>query len=183
MIKNFLNIVSDAFYSIIEERKILIFSLIFLISGFFIGLFFTSSFSLYATFLLSKNLFKCICFLLFQFLATTIICIILARTKGAFIFVFSVIFLRGLLFSFTLKYLFCNYSILASFLSSIIFLVIEIVILIKICLILIYYCRHNISVFCDFNLFFSFLALFDILLLFIILLVLFLILRPFLFVV
>ncbi len=183
MIKNFLNIISDAFYSIIEERKILILSLIFLISGFFAGLFFTSCFSLYTTFLLSKNLFKCLCFLLFQFLLTTILCVIFARTKGAFLLVFLLVFLRGLLFSLTIKYLFCNYSILASFLISIVFLAIEIAILIQICLISIYYCRHNISVFCNFYSFCIFLAIFAILSSVAILLVLFLILLPFLFVV
>lgn len=183
MIKNFLNIISDAFYSIIEERKILILSSIFLISGFFAGLFFTSCFSLYTTFLLSKNLFKCICFLLFQFAVAIIICIVFARTKGGLTLVFLLVFLRGLLFSLTIKYLFCNYSILASFLISIVFLAIEIAILIKICLILIYYCRHNISVFCNFHSFCVFLAIFSILSSFAILLVLFLILRPFLFVV
>ena len=130
-----------------------------------------------------ENLFKNICFLLIQFALITIVCIVFSRTKGAFIFIFSLVFLRGLLFSLTIKYLFCNYSILASLLISIVFLAIEIAILTKICLILIYYYKHNISVFCNFYSFCSFLSIFATLTTFAVLLVLFLILRPFLFVV
>ena len=144
MLKKFLNTLFDNLNNLIFEKKTLCSLAIFFVLGLIAGNFFTPNFLLYIDWILSKKLLNCICFLLFQFAASTILPIIFTRLKGGTLPISFLVFLRGFCFILTAKTLFCNYSILASLSILIVFLAIEIVIFFNICQILIYYYKHNI---------------------------------------
>ena len=180
MIINFVDTFFDLLCQFKASRKTVLSVIFVFVLGIVAGVFLNVKSMIFYDWILNDSFFKCLFFSLLIFVVSSVLCVLCITIKRLFIAVLSLVFARGLLFCFSLKHVFCSFSVLASLLIFLVFLVFELAVLYQICQILIYYYKHNISKRCYLNNFFIYLLVCCILFAILFTLIVFVVLRLFL---
>ena len=180
MITNFV----DTFFDLLcqfKTNKKTVLSVVFVFAcGVVAGVFLNVKYIAFYGWILNESFFKCLIFSLLIFVISSAICILCISAKRLFIVGLSLVFARGLLFCFALKHVFYSFSVLASLLIFLVFLMLDFAVLYQICQISIYYYKHNISKRCYFDNFLIYLFVCCILFAVVFTLIVFVVLRLFL---
>jgi len=150
MIKYIYEEMANLFFQLKREKQTILLWFVVFVSGFVLGIIFVKN-TFFHQIIILKNFWICLLLLTLSFIVYCLLFVAFSGKKGCILVEVFLVLLRGFLFYLFIKSLFLTYSIVGAVCLFIPFFVFELVILLQNIQFLIYYCRHNISVFENFS--------------------------------